>query len=468
MASSSVRENLAKNLLKKLSADQNKQSAKTLKSSRPQVLFLKDLQFVEDTVQKVKDKGYVPQSVRVRQIPNLLQEAQGLAKNFQTDYISNNLRYKRGPKDIENTHGGMYLKKEHPHVFKQVQEGTAFLMESWKDLGQCKEAIVSLAVDATDKQLDEIIKRVDRGHGAGAGFAVSQVTGARALGQADASLTKPDKEALLRDLRSAAKDAVSSADLSVEAFDDIERLTIEYSQIVTPTGRIDVQYIPFVTFQDKYTNQGLDAAREKSVLGFLRNYFNDRGAEFIATLPGSSTLIQKVSAVAIKPLVEIKDGKVKVSAKIDPRKVKLQSKGKPSVANSTSKRGSFKKKKGKAGIVTRGRVTKAKQSTVSMAALIGLMNARINSVVANNMGEPRLENRTGRFASSVRITDVVTTPKGFPSVGYTYQRSPYQVYESTSGSRFSSVDRDPRTLIDKSIREIAAELAIGRLYTRRV
>ena len=103
-----------------------------------------------------------------------------------------------------------------------------------------------------------------------------------------------------------------------------------------------------------------------------------------------------------------------------------------------------------------------------MAALISLMNARINDVVANNMGEPRLENRTGGFASSVRITDINTTAKGFPSVGYTYQRDPYSVFESTSGSRFASIDRDPRTLIDKSIREIAAELAIGRLYTRRV
>lgn len=57
MASSSVRNNLAKNLLKKLSSDQNKQSAQTLKSTRPQVLFLEDLQFVEDTVRKVKERA---------------------------------------------------------------------------------------------------------------------------------------------------------------------------------------------------------------------------------------------------------------------------------------------------------------------------------------------------------------------------------------------------------------------------
>ena len=84
------------------------------------------------------------------------------------------------------------------------------------------------------------------------------------------------------------------------------------------------------------------------------------------------------------------------------------------------------------------------------------------------MEAPGLENRTGRFASSVYVTDIIKTPKGFPSIGYTYDRNPYGVYESTSGSRFASPQRDPRILIDKSIREIAAQLAIGRLYTRRV
>ena len=84
------------------------------------------------------------------------------------------------------------------------------------------------------------------------------------------------------------------------------------------------------------------------------------------------------------------------------------------------------------------------------------------------MGSPRLNLRTGRFAGSVRVVDVITTAKGFPSFGYTYQRNPYEVFEATSGTRFSSVERDPRTLIDTSIREIASELAIGRFFTRRV
>ena len=100
--------------------------------------------------------------------------------------------------------------------------------------------------------------------------------------------------------------------------------------------------------------------------------------------------------------------------------------------------------------------------------LIALINQKLPRTVAKNMGDPALNYRSGRFASSTRVTDVVNTQKGFPSIGYTYQKDPYSVFESTSGSRFSSVDRDPRVLIDRSIREIAAELALGRFYTRRV
>ena len=33
---------------------------------------------------------------------------------------------------------------------------------------------------------------------------------------------------------------------------------------------------------------------------------------------------------------------------------------------------------------------------------------------------------------------------------------------------WASPDRDPRKLIDESIREIAAQMAVGRFYTRRV
>jgi len=101
----------------------------------------------------------------------------------------------------------------------------------------------------------------------------------------------------------------------------------------------------------------------------------------------------------------------------------------------------------------------------SQVKLYAALNAKINSVVAKNMGEPGLEYQTGRFAGGVKITDVSKTPQGFASIGYTYQLYPYQTFEP--GFAQGSTDRDPRKLIDRSIREIAAQMVTGRLYTRR-
>tara|TARA_Y100000361_G_scaffold134336_1_gene133334 strand:- start:329 stop:1786 length:1458 start_codon:yes stop_codon:yes gene_type:complete len=104
-----------------------------------------------------------------------------------------------------------------------------------------------------------------------------------------------------------------------------------------------------------------------------------------------------------------------------------------------------------------------------LGTFLALLNQKLPQTVVKNMGPPGLQNRTGRFASSVKVTDVSRTAQGHPSVGYTYQKNPYQIFEMRQGQApWATPDRDPRKLIDASIREIAAQLAIGRFYTRRV
>lgn len=121
---------------------------------------------------------------------------------------------------------------------------------------------------------------------------------------------------------------------------------------------------------------------------------------------------------------------------------------------------------GKLSAAPKSRKTKNANSSV---ALVALINARLPATVAENMGEPSLVNRTGRFANSVRVVEATQTKQGFPSIGYTYQKNPYQVFEDGAGAPpWANGQRDPRKLIDKSIREIAAELLVGRFYTRRV
>lgn len=98
-----------------------------------------------------------------------------------------------------------------------------------------------------------------------------------------------------------------------------------------------------------------------------------------------------------------------------------------------------------------------------------ILNKKLPQEVRSNMGPPGLVNRSGTFSNSVRVTDITTTPQGYPSIGYTYQRSPYEVFELGRGRRpWSSKERDPRKLIDLSIRNIAKELILGRFFTRRM
>ena len=164
--------------------------------------------------------------------------------------------------------------------------------------------------------------------------------------------------------------------------------------------------------------------------------------------------------VAVGNLATAKGAKVKKKTKSTQRKASKVSIDSKSKSKKTSK-------KVNARLAT-VRKRKSKSVASSPLQLIGIINKELPDTVRKNMGAPALENRTGRFAESVRLTDVVQTPQGFPSFGYTYARNPYEVFEMGSGNTRATPERDPRLLIDKSIREIAAQFAIGRFYTRRV
>lgn len=197
-------------------------------------------------------------------------------------------------------------------------------------------------------------------------------------------------------------------------------------------------------------------------------------------LEGSSSMRQKAEAATVQRVVEKLEKITKQnkgsSVKLDPsvKKTKLNTKSKGRGRSKEGKGVKIRAKTNLSGelaaplVAAKGGGSRAKKSNFNALQMIGILNQRLPDTVAKNMGSPRLNYRTGRFASSVRITDIVFTAKGHPSIGYTYQRDPYEVYESSSGSKFSSLARDPRSLIDVSIRELAAQQAIGRLFTRRV
>ena len=196
------------------------------------------------------------------------------------------------------------------------------------------------------------------------------------------------------------------------------------------------------------------------------------GKGMLVQLTGSDSILTRNRKLIIKQVVDqFKKTKKVVSIKHENTKLVI-SKGK---ATTTVGKVKLKKEKKMSMAGARVSVPKAKArkrrprpNTPSLATILGFINMKLPRVVQKNMGLPGLENQTGRFAGSVIATDVNQTAQGYPSIGYTYQKDPYQVYETTSGSRLASPDRDPRPLIDESIREIVMQLSIGRIYTRRL
>ena len=102
------------------------------------------------------------------------------------------------------------------------------------------------------------------------------------------------------------------------------------------------------------------------------------------------------------------------------------------------------------------------------ASLVAIINTKLPERVANNMKLPGLVYRTGRFANSTKVVNVETTRDGYASIVFDYERDPYDVFDKIKGaSPWNTPQRDPRALVDKSVREIVQEMAIGRFYTRR-
>jgi len=259
-----------------------------------------------------------------------------------------------------------------------------------------------------------------------------------------------------------------------------------FSQAVTVDGKVDAGAALIITALDASENakRGSIEKREMdNLLNALESAVQQHlGPQEYLDFVGSSTLKAKMSKVAIDKFVDnlVAHKNLKIKKKISP---KLKATKLTSSADSPAEKTKKVKARPKRPNVAKGRMAsavavgaagkggrkeRAKHSKVSLTSFLAILNAQMQKTVAKNMGSPRLNNQTGTFLSSIRAVDINTTARGFPSVGYTYEKRPYQVFESTSGSRFASSERDPRRLIEQSIREIAAQNQIGRLFARRV
>lgn len=102
----------------------------------------------------------------------------------------------------------------------------------------------------------------------------------------------------------------------------------------------------------------------------------------------------------------------------------------------------------------------------SASSLLAIINYHLHDVVAANMGDGDsrsvLNYRTGRLATSTKAVSLSVSRDGMITVFYNYMKNPYATF-SEGGRQQYPRTRDPKLLISKSIRDIAAPLVSNRL-----
>lgn len=190
------------------------------------------------------------------------------------------------------------------------------------------------------------------------------------------------------------------------------------------------------------------AAEETAIISRVIKYLNS--SEFIDQLlvtPGSNTILEDIS-LGIKATIE---GKTFSSE---------HSKKSPTATSRTVK-GNGKL------VVDKPKVLRNKQGQFySLANLLVLLNTHLQDVVSANMGSGSQKNilnyRTGRFAASAAVQRLTQSKEGAITAFYTYMKYPYQTFES-GYAQGRPESRDPKLLIAKSIREIAATKVANRM-----
>ena len=310
--------------------------------------------------------------------------------------------------------------------------------------------------EATSTVREVVMKQTDVGHGEFGRSATNITLGrasAKALGDIDVSKLKVGEMDKIEEFQYRVDRTLNS------------KITHEMS--IDDQGNFAKGYATINSLQLREENRGEDRHVEADITAWAREnaqkYIDDPtsirmtlGIEriLLSALTKLTRRSTKVQIIGEKPATKIHEtSTAQASGKTTfKRKVKAMTMAEPFDLKAVSKlKSKSKRKRGPA---------------LNIGALIMLLNQDLGKTVQDNMRAPALQNRTGRFAGSVKVLNVVQNQK-FPSFQYTYDRSRYGRVEGTEPWSDGG-NRDPRKLIDKSIREIAAELAIGRFYTQRL
>lgn len=470
MSTAVVNKNISNKLLKKLNAESVRTTRKSAQTNRPQVLRLIDLNFINDTLNSLVSRNKAGKTLKLVEqgtLDAVLPQARALGKKAQDNFIIAARREAQGKltiNKIQDTTQYQRLSEHRKDLASEIDNGQSFIVGSFSAIGDIKGQIVDIALKGKSKELIQRVKaKVDRGHGTSGGDAISSLVIAGAASYAATQGIELGKTPGLKKYLIERFSSNELIDNPKEYAAIVKQIIVSYQSLVDKNGNLKASYIPSITFQDFYANRGIDSAIEKFTLNVIRDFVSENANEFV-TQKGSKSIKDKIETHIVNSIViglpKSKNIRVKRAMSSSMEGGKKSAKGN----KKSIKPARVKTVKPTQSVFSIKQETKAEESYVSLAAIL---NKRINEVVRKNMRPPdSLENRTGRFADSVRIENVVPTKQGFPSIGYSYMKYPYQTFER--GYKQGNLDLDPRDLIEASIREIALELTIGRFYTRRV
>ena len=197
----------------------------------------------------------------------------------------------------------------------------------------------------------------------------------------------------------------------------------------------------------------------------------DNLRRLVTGLKFSPTLIQSLETGFVELL---KTGKFKTSSKSTSKKAEASVTAENIVKLNLNK-GTVKKVKlptttlkSKATRIPKSKIVQEQklQQEVDLLSLQNLLNINLVQTVKQNMGtgtrKDVLNLRSGRFAESVQVERLTQSREGTVTAFYNYMRNPYATF-SQGGKQQYPRSRDPKTLISKSIREVAQQLKISRL-----
>lgn len=472
MSSPSVRKHLSEKLLKFASKEENDLIRGQL-NKKPQIVFLEDLKWLDDIILEMmaRESSSMPKRrFRRYNTPKNLARARAIAKKKYNNWIRLNLLPGSKLGDVMETHVGQRIALDLPEVMQMIENGEAYIVGSFSTAGELKKEIVAELVTrkAHLAYASEIASKTDRGHGAGIGTPVSGLSASRAAESIGSTLNAEQKKEFDKYVLDNVDGLVQSGEITSAEASMIESVIVDYQTVIDGNGNITAEYIPFITYQDKYTNRKVDAPRERFIKDTLFKFFNKFIDNELVNMQGSDSLKTLATKTVLEPLIKFDERNKNVRIQLEQKAYGKKHPGKGKAP--TPKRRSQKVRSKGSKKAKPGQLTKARKSfTSNPLAMIAELNKHLPDAVRKNMGAPGLVNRSGKFAESAKVTDVVSTPQGYPSIGYTYDKNPYQVFEMGAGdSKWSTPERDPRTVIDKSIRELATQFALGRFYTRRI